>query len=141
MRTTKAHDPEKLQTFRTRSCAKSKSRDRRAIAALIDPACACMVRSHSLLSRLHAAQRQSPAPRIPSMPFSMSKASIPVFEIGLTALSGLLDKGVAYAAAKKIEPTVLLGSRLSPDMFPLVRQVQIAADQAKNGGARLASVE
>ena len=36
---------------------------------------------------------------------------------------------------------MLLGSRLSPDMFPLLRQVQIAADQAKNGGARLAGVE
>jgi len=75
------------------------------------------------------------------MPFSMSKASIPVFDITLTALSGLLDKGVAYAAAKKIEPAVLIGSRLAPDMFALARQVQIAADQAKNGAARLAGVE
>jgi len=30
---------------------------------------------------------------------------------------------------------------LSPDMFPLVRQVQIASDQAKNGISRLAGVE
>jgi len=35
----------------------------------------------------------------------------------------------------------LLNSRLSPDMFPLVRQVQVAADQVKNGSARLAGVE
>jgi hypothetical protein len=75
------------------------------------------------------------------MSFSMSKASIPVFEIGLGALSAVLDKAAAHAAAKKIEPTVLLQSRLSPDMFPLVRQVQIASDQAKNGTSRLAGVE
>jgi len=72
---------------------------------------------------------------------SMSKASIPVFEIGLNALTGLLDKAQAFAAAKKIEPSVLLQTRLAPDMFPLARQVQIVCDQAKNGSARLAGVE
>jgi hypothetical protein len=75
------------------------------------------------------------------MSFSMSKASIPVFEIGLDALSAILDKAVAHAAAKKIEPSVLLQSRLAPDMFPLVRQVQIVSDQVKNGSSRLAGVE
>jgi hypothetical protein len=75
------------------------------------------------------------------MSFSMSQASLPVFEIGLNALSAVLDKAQAYAAAKKIDPSVLLNSRLSPDMFALTRQVQVAADQAKNGAARLAGVE
>ncbi len=75
------------------------------------------------------------------MPFSMSQASLPVFEIGLTALSGVLDKAAAYAAAKKFDPSVLLGWRLAPDMFALARQVQVACDQAKNGSARLAGVE
>jgi hypothetical protein len=75
------------------------------------------------------------------MSFSMSQASLPVFEIGLNALSAILDKATAYAAAKKIDDTVLLQSRLSPDMFALVRQVQIAADLAKNGSARLAGVD
>jgi hypothetical protein len=75
------------------------------------------------------------------MPFTMSQASLPVFQIGLNALSGVLDKAVAYAAAKKVDPSVLLHWRLAPDMFALVRQVQVAADQAKNGGARLAGVE
>jgi uncharacterized protein len=60
---------------------------------------------------------------------SISQASMPVFEIGLSALSSVLDKAAAFAAAKKIDPAVLLQSRLSPDMFPLVRQVQIALDQ------------
>ena len=75
------------------------------------------------------------------MPYSMSQASLPVFEIGLTALSGVLDKAASFASVKKIEPSVLLQSRLSPDMFALTRQVQIACDLAKNGSARLAGVE
>jgi hypothetical protein len=75
------------------------------------------------------------------MPFTMSQASLPVFEIGLNALIVVLDKAAAYAAAKKVEPSVLLGWRLAPDMFALVRQVQVTADQAKNGSARLAGVE
>jgi uncharacterized protein len=75
------------------------------------------------------------------MTFSLSQASLPVFETGLNALSAILDKAAAYAAAKKIEPAVLLAWRLAPDMFPLVRQVQVTADQAKNGAARLAGAE
>jgi len=75
------------------------------------------------------------------MAFSMSRASLPVFEIGLNALSANLDKAAAFAAAKKIDSVVLLNTRLAPDMFPLTRQVQIATDQAKNGSARLAGVE
>jgi hypothetical protein len=75
------------------------------------------------------------------MPFAMSEASLPVFEISLNALSAILDKAEAHAASKKIEPTVLLQTRLTPDMFPLLRQVQIATDLAKNGAARLAGVE
>jgi len=75
------------------------------------------------------------------MPFLMSQASLPRFEIGLNALSDILDKAAAYAAAKKIDPSVLLHTRLSPNMFDLARQVQVAADNAKNGSARLAEVE
>jgi hypothetical protein len=72
---------------------------------------------------------------------SMSKASVPVFEISLNALSALLDKAGAYAEARKIDPTALLGTRLFPDMFAFTRQVQSACDQAKNGGARLAGID
>jgi hypothetical protein len=75
------------------------------------------------------------------MSFSMSQASLPTFEIGLNALSAILDKAEAFAAAKKIDPAVLLNARLAPDMFPLVRQVQVASDLVKNGAARLAGVE
>ena len=75
------------------------------------------------------------------MPYSMSQTALPTFEIGLNALSGVLDKAVAFAAAKKVDAAVLLGYRLAPDMFALARQVQVACDQAKNGTARLAGVE
>ena len=75
------------------------------------------------------------------MSFSMSQASLPAVETSLNALSGVLDKGAAFAAAKKIDPSVLLTSRLAPDMFALTRQVQVATDLAKNGVARLAGVE
>jgi hypothetical protein len=72
---------------------------------------------------------------------SMSSAAIPTFEIELNALSGLLDKAEAHAAAKKFDVANLLTARLAPDMFALTRQVQVACDQAKNGSARLAGVE
>jgi hypothetical protein len=75
------------------------------------------------------------------MPFSVSQASLPVFEIGLNALSAVLDKAAAHVAAKKIDQSVLFGWRLAPDMFAFGRQVQVACDQAKNGTARLAGVE
>jgi len=48
---------------------------------------------------------------------SMSNASIPVFEIGLNALSAILDKAETYAAARSIDPAMLLSARLFPDMF------------------------
>lgn len=71
----------------------------------------------------------------------MYKTSVPVFKQLLTSLSAILTKAEAYAAGKKFEPAVLLNARLYPDMFPLVRQVQVAADFAKSVSARLAGVE
>lgn len=75
------------------------------------------------------------------MPFSMSQAAIKPLEFGLSALSGILDKAEAYAATKKIDSGVLLNTRLAPDMFSLLQQVQAATDLAKNGASRLAGVE
>jgi len=75
------------------------------------------------------------------MPFSMSQASLPALTMGLNALSALLDKAESYAAAKKIDPSALLNTRLAPDMFSLLMQVQAATDIAKNGASRLAGVE
>lgn len=75
------------------------------------------------------------------MQISMYQATIPVLVRSLTNLVAILEKGAAHAEAKKIDPAVLLNSRLYPDMYPLGRQVQIAADVAKRGVARLAGVE
>jgi uncharacterized protein len=75
------------------------------------------------------------------MALSMYKASVPVFVQTMTAMQGVLDKGAALAATKKIEPAVFAGLRLYPDMNPLSRQVQTVSDQAKGCIARLAGVE
>lgn len=75
------------------------------------------------------------------MTLSMYQAAIPPMTRSLNSLIGILEKGAAYAEAKKIEPQVLIGFRLYPDMFPLSRQVQIASDIARRGAARLAGVE
>ena len=71
----------------------------------------------------------------------MYQASVPVFVQILSALIKIIDKAAAHAAAKKIDPAVLLGTRLTPDMFPLARQFQLASDFAKNGAGRIAGVE
>ena len=59
----------------------------------------------------------------------------------LRALDAILDKAVAFAEARKVDPSVLLNARLAPDMFPLVRQAQIACDFGKGPMARLSGTE
>jgi hypothetical protein len=75
------------------------------------------------------------------MPVSMYSVSIPVFMQHLNGLSGVLDKAATWAAARKVSEADLLNMRLSPDMFPLVRQVRAATDHAANAGARLSGKE
>ena len=75
------------------------------------------------------------------MALSLYDVSVPVFTRSLKALDGFLGKAAAHAEAGKIEPSVFLQARLAPDMFPLVRQAQLAADFAKGGAGRLAGVE
>lgn len=67
--------------------------------------------------------------------------SVPVFKQMLTALQAILAQADAHVAAKSIEPDALLQARLAPDMFPLIKQVQIAADFARGISARLAGVD
>jgi uncharacterized protein len=76
-----------------------------------------------------------------SMNISMYSASVPVFRQMLSSLREILIKTEAHATERKIEPTALLQSRLYPDMFPLLRQVQIACDFARGVSARLAGVD
>lgn len=75
------------------------------------------------------------------MSLTMYGATVPAFLQTLTVMTNLLDKAAAHCAAKKIDPAVLLGMRLFPDMLPLSRQVQLVSDFAKNTCGRLAGVE
>ncbi len=72
---------------------------------------------------------------------SMYQATVPVGQRALRNLRQLLVKGEAHAQAQGFDAGVLLQTRLYPDMFPLLRQVQIATDGVKNAAARLAGVE
>jgi uncharacterized protein len=71
----------------------------------------------------------------------MYTTSVPALKQYLGSLSAILKKAEAHAEAKKIQPSVLLQARLFPDMFPLIRQVQISCDFAKGTAARLAGVD
>lgn len=75
------------------------------------------------------------------MTISMYQASVPVFVRALTNLRAVLQKGEAFAGEKGFAPEVLVQTRLIADMLPLVRQVQIATDMAKNGACRLAGID
>jgi hypothetical protein len=72
---------------------------------------------------------------------SLYRQTVPVFEQMLSALQAILKQAEAHATTKKIEPDALLQARLFPDMFPLLKQVQIAADFARGVSARLGGVE
>ena len=72
---------------------------------------------------------------------SMYQASIPTLIHTLSNLVSILQKGAAHAENKKFDPTVLINSRLYPDMLPFSRQIQIATDNAKGCAARLAGLE
>ena len=75
------------------------------------------------------------------MNFSMYAMAVETFVPMLRTLSGLLDQGGQYARAKGFDPAVLIDARLAPDMYPLVKQVQIACDQAHSAAAQLLGEE
>ena len=75
------------------------------------------------------------------MSFALTDTLVPTINRALKNLSVILEKGAAFAEKKQIEGTVLTGSRLAPDMFPLSRQVQIATDISKGVAARLSGTE
>jgi len=75
------------------------------------------------------------------MQISMYQTAVPPFARVLNNLATILGKAVVHCEARKIDPAVLVNARLFPDMFPLVRQVQLASDSAKGGAARLAGLE
>jgi hypothetical protein len=75
------------------------------------------------------------------MQISMHAMSHGVFKRALVQLLAIMEKGVASAQARNFDVSVLVGSRLAPDMLPFVRQIQLTTDFAKNSMARLAAVD
>jgi hypothetical protein len=69
------------------------------------------------------------------------KMTVPLFTKTLQNLSVILDKAAAHAQNKKFDVEVLLNSRLAPDQFHFIRQVQIACDTAKLCASRLTGKE
>ena len=67
--------------------------------------------------------------------------TVPIFIKTLGGLKSVLVKAEAYAKEEGISEETLLADRLAPDMFPLIKQVQMSCDNAKNSTARLAGVE
>ena len=71
-----------------------------------------------------------------------------IFELTVTQftkmlqnLLSLIDKGAQHADLKKFDINILLESRLAPDQFNFVKQIQIACDTAKLGASRLTGKE
>jgi uncharacterized protein len=75
------------------------------------------------------------------MEISMYNVTVPLFIKALSNMSAILDKAVLYAEEKKFDVSYLLQSRLFPDQFPFIRQIQVASDSAKGAAARLAGIE
>ncbi len=75
------------------------------------------------------------------MTISMYSASIPGFIHALESLTAIITKAESYATVKKIDPLVLTGARLAPDMLPLTKQVQIATDMVKGFAARMSGID
>lgn len=67
--------------------------------------------------------------------------TIPVFIKNLTNVKKFLEVGLTHATAQGMTEAAFLAQSLTPDMFHLKRQVQIATDNAKGAAARLAGVE
>ena len=75
------------------------------------------------------------------MSLSIHAMTVGQFVPMLGNLSRILDKAAAFAQAKKIEPGVIEGLRLAPDMLSFTRQIQLAGGFAKNSTARLAGID
>jgi uncharacterized protein len=75
------------------------------------------------------------------MSLSIRDAAVPTLIRNLQTLSDIVDKGRQHAEIEKWDASVVLATRLFPDMFPFSRQVQVVSDQCKGGIARLAGID
>jgi hypothetical protein len=64
--------------------------------------------------------------------------AVPQFIKMLQNLDRWLEAGITYSQKKSFDADVLANSRLAPDQYPLIRQVQSACDSAKFTAAYLA---
>jgi hypothetical protein len=83
----------------------------------------------------------APLERIATVTISMYKSSVGVFTQFLNSLSNLLDHAAIHAAARKIDPSILLDTRLYPNMYNLTRQVGEAIRHAVLACALLADAD
>src|SRR6185437_4966631 len=107
----------------------------------ITPACGLPSCSGRIRGRLSGRRPSCPNQESSSMNLSIYDVTVPPYMRALSALGAVLEKARAHAEQDKIDPSVLLGMRLYPDMLPLSKQIQIATDNAKGAAARLAQVE
>ncbi len=75
------------------------------------------------------------------MQISVYTMTVETFLPMLANLSKQLDKATEYATARKFDASVLANARLAPDMFSLIKQVQLTTDFAKSGTARLTGID
>ena len=75
------------------------------------------------------------------MSVELYQLSSPVFIHNLKNLSAILKKAAKSAKDRGIDQEVILNARLSPDMLPLFRQVQIMTDNAKGCCARFTATK
>lgn len=75
------------------------------------------------------------------MNLSVYDITIPQYITSLEALKNITKKGHDHFSAKKVDFSVVMQTRLAPDQFPFVKQVQIATDNAKALAARLTQSE
>lgn len=64
-------------------------------------------------------------------------AIVPAYANGLRALSGQLDKALAWSEENSVGELQLIVARLAPDMFPLASQVRFSCMQAVQAPMRL----
>lgn len=65
---------------------------------------------------------------------------VPALQKNLAAVTKFLKKTEAHLDTQKLDKSVVLGLRVYPDMFPLLRQVLLVTDFTKGAAARLAGV-
>jgi hypothetical protein len=75
------------------------------------------------------------------MAFTIYDASVPPLVRMLENLGHVLKVGEDHAAQNNVAAKDYLEARLAPDMYPLIKQVQVATDMSKGCGGRLAGAE